>query len=125
MTDIKTFASGAVSAWVGLRYDLVPRALWERLARRFGLGAAKYGELNYRKGLRDREYILDRLNHLQTHLQAYLAPKNAQEFEDDNLGAMAWACAFLCEVEEDKQGRLVLAKIRAERGRVRLIVGKK
>jgi hypothetical protein len=114
--DIKRFESGAESSGAVLRYDLVPRNFLERVAARFGLGEAKYGELAYRKGLRDRAFIIDRLNHLQQHLQAYIAPQNVDEAMDDNLAAIGWAAAFLCEVEADRVGAQILFKIRAERG---------
>ncbi len=113
----KTYASGAQSSADVARFDLVPRAFLERVARRFGVGAQKYGDLQYRAGLRDREYILDRMNHLQQHVQAYLAPQTVEEAVDDNLAAIGWAAAFLCEVEADRDGAKILYAIRAERGR--------
>ncbi len=116
MGAVKTFESGAQSSAYVERYDLVPRNFLRRVAARFARGAAKYGDLGYRKGLRDREYILDRMNHLQEHVQAYVAPQSVEEATDDNLGAIAWAAAFLCEVEGDRIGAQILMKIRAERG---------
>lgn len=117
MTDkLKRFASGAESSGVVLRFDLIPRNFLQRLAARFGLGETKYGERAYRKGLRDRAFIIDRLNHLQQHVQAYVAPQTVDEALDDNLAAIGWAAAFLCEVEADRIGAQILFKIRAERG---------
>lgn len=113
----KTFTSGAQSSGDVARFDLVPRTFLERVARRFGVGAEKYGDMRYRKGLRDREFILERLNHLQQHVQAYLAPQAVTEAVDDNLAAIGWAAAFLCEVEADRVGAQILMRIRAERGR--------
>ncbi len=116
MDEKKIFASGAQSSGRVARYDLVPRNFLRRVAERFGLGVGKYGERCYRNGLRDREFILDRLNHLQQHVQAYLAPQNVDEALDDNLAAIGWAAAFLCEVEADRIGAQIMMKIRAERG---------
>ena len=117
MSDsVKTYASGAQSSGDVARFDLVPRRFLERVARRFGLGAGKYGERKYRTGLRDREFIIERMNHLQQHVQAYLAPQNVEEAMDDNLAAIGWAAAFLCEVEADREGAKILWAIRAERG---------
>ena len=113
------FASGAQSSGSACRFDLIPRSFLERVANRFGLGAAKYGERRYRKGLRDRAFILDRLNHLQEHVQALLAPQSADELLDDNLGAIGWAAAFLSEVEADPVGARILEEIRRERSAVR------
>ena len=125
MDDIKTFESGAASSGEAARFDLIPRSILQKLALRFGLGARKYGERKYRAGLADKDFIVDRLNHLQAHMQALLAPQTSAEFYDDNVGAMAWACAFLSEVEADKKGRIILAQIRAERGRVQLRMARK
>lgn len=112
----KRFASGAASSGNVVRFDLLPRRFLERVASRFGLGAKKYGERKYRKGQRDRAFIVDRLNHLQQHWQAYLAPETMEDWQDDNLGAIGWAVAFLCEVEADPVGAQILERIRAERG---------
>jgi Domain of unknown function (DUF5664) len=111
-----TFESGAQSSGKVERFDLVPRNFLQRVAARFGLGMAKYGERAYRKGLRDRAFIIDRMNHLQQHIQAYVAPQSVGEVMDDNLAAIGWAAAFLCEVEADPVGAQILVKIRAERG---------
>lgn len=116
-TDGKiAFASGAQSSGKALRFDLIPRVFLERVAERFGIGAEKYGERMYRNGLRDREFILDRMNHLQGHIQALLSPQNAMERIDDNLGAIGWAAALLSEVEADAEGSKILEAIRKERG---------
>lgn len=115
MAQKKVFPSGATSSGDVPRFDLVPRSFVERVARRFGLGAGKYGDFQYRKGLRDREYILDRLNHLQMHVQRYVAPQTVDEAMDDNLAAIGWAAAFLCEVEADPVGAVILMEIRTER----------
>lgn len=115
METLQRFASGAESSGCVVRFDLVPRRFLERVAARFGLGAGKYGERKYRNGLRDRAFIVDRLNHLQHHVQALLAPQSEEEFLDDNLGAIGWAAAFLCEVEADPEGAKILEGIRMER----------
>lgn len=120
MSDVATFQSGAQSSGKALRFDLIPRSLLRRLALRFGLGAEKYPEFNYRKGLTDKQFILDRINHLQEHFHAYLAPENDAERTDDNLGGIAWGCAFLCEVEAHPEGKKIIDQIRSERGRLSL-----
>jgi hypothetical protein len=114
--QLTTFASGAQSSGDVARFDLVPRGFLERVARRFGLGAKKYGDQAYRAGLADRAFILERLNHAQQHLQALMAPKNAEEWDDDNLAALGWFCAFMTEVEAHPEGKLILNVIREERG---------
>lgn len=113
-----TFRSGAQSSGNALRYDLIPRSFLRRVALRFGMGAEKYPPFNYRSGLADKEYILDRINHLQEHFQGYIAPENEDDLTDDNLGAIAWGCAFLCEVEAHPEGKKIVDEIRRERGRL-------
>lgn len=110
--DSKVFESGARSSEEALRYDLVPRNFLRRLAARFTLGAKKHGDTNYRKGLRDRAYITDRINHLQEHFQAYLRPESDAERTDDNLAAIAFGVAFLMEVEADAVGQVILEQMR-------------
>lgn len=62
------FTSGATSSGRKPRYDLIPTWALERIARRFELGAEKYGVDNWQQGLRDREFIFDRINHAIEHL---------------------------------------------------------
>lgn len=87
--------SAALSSYVSTRYDLIPRLFLERVAARFELGTKKYPPFNYSHGLSDKAYIIDRLNHLQEHVQALLWPKNEEELLDDNEAAIGWATAFL------------------------------
>ena len=89
--------SGARSSKIALRFDLIPPIFINRTARRFTIGFEKYGEGNYQKGLRDREFLQDRLNHLQEHLYLFLKEGNEK---DDNLAAIAWCVSILMEAEE-------------------------
>jgi hypothetical protein len=107
--------SGALSSSKKIRYDLLPRTFLERIAERFELGTRKYPPFNYKQGLEDKEFIIDRLNHLQEHVQAYLSPKDSDDWNDDNLAGIGWAVSFLMECETTEIGREVIAKIRMER----------
>lgn len=111
------FASGAKSSSNAKRFDLIPRVALEKLADRFELGLLKYDAFNYRKGLHDKEFIIDRLNHLQMHMQALLAPQTNEEIEDDNIGAILWAASFIAEVESQQSSKDILNLIRGERSR--------
>lgn len=111
--DLNNYVSGAKSSGSLSRYDLIPREALESLARRFTLGSVKYGDFNYVKGLRDKEYIVDRINHIFKHLQALVAPRTEGEQEDDNIGAILWGAAFLAEVQAVAPG--LLRQIRRER----------
>jgi hypothetical protein len=83
---------------LGIEYRLVPKEGLRRLAMRYTLGCQKYGEEKYwKRGLRDREYLEERKNHLVEHLFEYLERGNQY---DDNLAAIAWGCFCLMEAEK-------------------------
>lgn len=103
-------SSGALSSHTSVRYDLIPRVFLERTGKRYELGAVKYPPFNFSAGLADKAYIIDRMNHLQEHVQALLWPKSKEEVEDDNEAAIAWATAFLMLCDKK-----VLEEIRMER----------
>lgn len=92
-------SSGATMSEVKERFDLVCPAGLRRLARRYGLGAAKHGDTNYciAGDKSDREFMRARLNHLIRHLNDYLQYGNSN---DDNLAAIAWAAFTLMHYEE-------------------------
>lgn len=95
--DTKT---GAKSSFKALFFQDIPPELLRRIAKRYTDGHVKYGQgvynLNWRTGLDNPEYVAERFNHLWTHLINFL--ENGNEL-DDNLGAIAWSCGFLMEVE--------------------------
>jgi hypothetical protein len=86
------------------RLDLIPREALLRLAKRFELGLEHYGKDNWRNGLADHEYILERIAHIQNHcailvekLEGRIPPDG-----DDDVGAILWGGAFLsCVYVED------------------------
>jgi len=112
--EIKMFSSGAKSSGKVTRFDFLPRAFMERVAKRFELGAQKYPPFNYRIGFNDKDFVLDRINHLEAHLQAFLHPRTEEEYNDDNLAGIGWAIAFLMELEETQEGRDLINEIRHE-----------
>ena len=90
------FSSGARRSSKALRYDLIPPAGLERLARRYTLGAERYGDWNWQKGLKDAEYVNQFKAHLLAHWVAYLRDGCTK---DDNLAAIAWGAFALMEAE--------------------------
>lgn len=116
-----TFKNGAKSTSKVIRMDFLPRTFLERVAKRFELGAVTKGDFNYRKGFSDEEFILDRINHLQVHLQAFLNPQNKAEFEDDQLAAMGWAIAFLMEAQATARGKRTINEIISKHGKNTII----
>ena len=110
--------SGALSSSSCTRYDLIPRCFTTRVADRFALGAKEYPPFNYKKGLTDKVYIIERINHILQHMQAFISPdidNLTEEWVDDNLAAIAWGVAFLMECETTPKGREIIAEIRTER----------
>lgn len=92
-----SFSSGARSS-AAPRYDLVPRVLLDAVERRFALGAKKYGDNQWRAGLRDPEFLRERANHALTHLLNYIyGTDNGEDSPEDNLAAVGWAVAVLLE----------------------------
>lgn len=99
MSDqIITFPSGVTSSAVP-RYDLIPTGALNALAERFEIGLQAHSEENWRTGLRDKDYIINRLNHIQEHLRAAIdklagvKPDNG----DNDAAAIMWGGAILCE----------------------------
>jgi hypothetical protein len=87
---LQKFKSGATSSEQLPPYDLISKVFLTRTAQRLGLGAEKHGRFNYRKGLRDKEFIIDRLNHAFLHLKnAMIHIENGEVYIDDDLGAVA------------------------------------
>jgi hypothetical protein len=83
-----TFGSGAKrSEKIAARYDLIPSGPLRRLALRYGLGASRYGEYNWQKGLP----LSDTYNHILAHLNNFRdAAMHGCDTEDDELAGAAW-----------------------------------
>lgn len=101
--SLHTFESGAQSSGKLPPFHLVPiRAVLDRLAPRFGIGAEKYGVGAWRKGLKDREWLLDRANHgLEHYLRMIekLVRGEATDEGDDDLAGALWALTVIAESE--------------------------
>lgn len=80
-----TLGGGATRTKSDFRFDLIPVNTDRRTALRYGLGAKKHGENNWKKG--DYTFVVSCVNHLRTHLSTMILEGN--EF-DDNVGAMLW-----------------------------------
>lgn len=99
--DKQTFSSGATSSKHLPMYDLIPLEFLRRTAERFTLGAEKHGKFNYRKGLKDKEFILDRLNHAFLHLKLAIDMiENGEVYQDDDLGGVAVNVAMAMEYQQ-------------------------
>jgi ketol-acid reductoisomerase len=92
--EVQSFETGATCTKVHERYDLICPTGLKRIAQRYALGAVKYSDYNWCKGIP----IKERLNHLIKHVNEYIA--NGNVF-DDNLAAIAWNAIALMHYEED------------------------
>lgn len=101
-----TFPSGAVRSTDSddVRYDLIPPIALRRLAMRYAMGAAKYGDNNWQKGFP----IGNILNHLQDHLEKW---KLEGCKDDDNLAGAMWGIATLMWYEKHKPELLTEAGV--------------
>lgn len=101
--DRHTFASGAMSSGRKPRYDLIPTEALARIAARFEYGAIKYGENNWQKGVHDKAYILDRINHAIEHLMNLKDHVHygdrLEELVDDDAAAIILNVIFVMEYQ--------------------------
>lgn len=83
------------------QYHLVPREGFSRTAKRFGLGAEVHGEWNWLKSIQNehdaRLWAEEAYNHMLEHMTKMASGLFP---DDDHLGAIGWAQAVLCHIEE-------------------------
>lgn len=95
----QSFSTGAVCTKVAERFDLICPSGLRRIAERYALGARKYSDYNWCKGIP----ISERLNHLIKHTNEYVLHGNSN---DDNLAAIAWNAIALMHYEDNCQHHL-------------------
>jgi hypothetical protein len=78
-----SYENGATRSELTLRYDLIPKAAFDGIARRLELGAQKHGERNWEGG--GAEFVKATKNHLLGHVLAYI--ENGQPEDLDAIGA--------------------------------------
>jgi hypothetical protein len=100
--------SGATSSKVP-RYDLIPIEALIRVAERYELGLAKHGKDNWRKGLGDKAYLINRATHVIDHALKLIAKLEGyiRDDGDDDIGAILWGGCFLAvaidHLDEDRE----------------------
>lgn len=94
MANLKKFEHGATRSVLPERYDLIPRAAVQALARRLARGAEGHGENNWRGG--GEEFRKATIAHIMKHLVDYMENGNSG---DSNTDAIICNAAFLCHFE--------------------------
>lgn len=91
--------TGAVSSERKPGYDMLTLTLLRRAAQRMDLGQANgYAKHNWRKGITDKNYILERLNHAVEHLYKAIHEIDFDApADDDNLAAVVVNCMMAME----------------------------
>ena len=84
-----------------LRYDLIPPKALEELAKVYTIGAKKYGDYNWAKGMDWHRVIGAMMRHMETFRQGY--SYDAEGFR--HLAAVAWCAFTLMEYERRDTGR--------------------
>lgn len=79
-----------------LRYDLIPALPLKELARVYTVGAAKYADHNWRKGMEWHRIIAALLRHLE---QWRLGETIDKESKCHHLASVAWCALTLIEYE--------------------------
>jgi hypothetical protein len=79
-----------------LRYDLIPIKGLEELAHVYTVGAIKYGDDNWRKGLNHKRLAAAALR----HLQAWRKGETRHDDDMHHLASVMWAMMALIEYEE-------------------------
>lgn len=84
----------------------IPCHALQRLGAVFREGAGKYGRGNWRRGVGDTAYQLERANHALKHLLWYVHWLETGEHlgdGEDELAKVAWFCATQMELERLEQ----------------------
>ena len=89
--------SGAKRSKKMPRFDLIPYSVKQCLADRLEMGAEKYGEWNWQRGLEDEQWLKDGLNHMEHHLTSLMNGEFSEDSEWGHLGAIVFGCMMWCE----------------------------
>jgi hypothetical protein len=110
---------------IDIRFEMIPREFLEALGARFHHGL-KHGRFNYRKGLMDKQFVLDRVAHMYEHMGRLFQPMgNDEESFLDNIGAIGWGLCFLCEAYAYPDGQKIIEEMmRPAPGSVPKITGR-
>jgi hypothetical protein len=100
LAPLKVFSSGAMRSAKKPEYRLIPGRALDRIAKRFALGAGRFGVNNWKLGGQD--FIDDVPNHLIEHLFLWLDGDRS----DDHLAAVGWAACALLHFDSEPKADL-------------------
>lgn len=98
MTEVKTDVEPFDLTEIPLSADI-------RTAKVFKEGHSKYGRGNWRSGVHDKKYQLERANHALKHLKLYIyklefgEEHSLHEAGEDDLAKVRWFCDTQMEIE--------------------------
>lgn len=99
--EIHHFASGASSSGHKPPYECLTLEFLKRASRRMQKGF-HYGKHNWKKGAKDKAFILDRLNHAMEHLHKALCEIDTDTpMDDDDLAAVVVNCMMAMEYQKN------------------------
>lgn len=102
--ELIAHSCGATSSKVA-DYAQIPHHALKRLADRLSFGEKKHGRDNWKKGLKDKSYLIDRLNHTICHIYTLIDKLERDDFEgikkDDDASAIMWGGMFACEATRE------------------------
>ena len=77
-------------------FSQIPLEALVSLARRYELGAKKHGKDNWRPGIKDKSYCIERLNHVINHAFTLIGKLEGriENDGDDDAGAILWGGAL-------------------------------
>jgi hypothetical protein len=77
-----------------------------RIAARFEYGAQKYGVDNWRIGLKDKDFVIDRINHAIEHLMNLKEQIHDGQYyhPDDDAAGVGWAAMLIMEHQRIMRG---------------------
>lgn len=98
------FENGATRSQTNYRFDLIPAIAEMKVALRFGIGAQKHGEQNWKGG--SKEFIKATISHLCGHITCL---KRSGQTGDDNIGAVLCNASMLAWFEYYKPEEFLAA----------------
>jgi hypothetical protein len=101
-TEVVVVSKGGATSSKIPGIDQIPYSAIIALAKRYSLGEQKHGRDNWKQGLDDKKYMIERLGHVINHAYKQIAilQGDIPDDGDDNAGAIMWGGAMLAEFKK-------------------------